>query len=150
MKGMVLVTLFLRSHSKRPSCYLCFLVPTFLRGIFARKEIWKCLCTANYREAKLLASIWEDKVSRLLLVLKENQVPMNPNQITQLVQQYFSASIREWKEERLTRTCGEDEREAISSGIMNTLGSTPFPRTGELRVAPPCSCHASLRRCRGL
>lgn len=124
MKGIVLATLFLRSHSRTPSYYLRFLVPAFLRGILAQREVWKCLWTANYQEAKLRASIWEGKVSRLLLTVKENRAHMTPNQITSLVQQYLSASIQEAEEERLTRTLGDDEREAISLGLMNALENT--------------------------
>jgi hypothetical protein len=99
-------------------------VPQFLRGILAKREIWKCLHTTNYQRAKLKASIWEGRVSRLLLQVKENQTRMTSEQIKQLVQHYIHTSLQECEEDRLTKVRNEEEWAAVSLGYTNMLEAT--------------------------
>jgi hypothetical protein len=115
---------FLRRHSKSPSYYLRLVVPRYLRDIFSRRIIWKCLHSISYEEASLKAAVWQGSVSRLFILLRSHHHRVTPDQIKILVQHYVSSSLKDCEESRARRSVSDDEREAISCALTDALGET--------------------------
>lgn len=83
-------------HRRRLVYHSRIVVPTDLRAVFGRRELWKSLRTSQYREARLRAALWEGKISSLFGYARMQGHQMTRNQIDALIARYSSTLEDSW------------------------------------------------------
>lgn len=111
---------------RRRLYYSRLVVPVDLRAILARRELWRCLYTASYRDARTKAALWEGRLARLFLYLRQNHQRMKIEQIKRLVQQYVSSTLEACEDDRAARVVDDDERDALGLHLTDQLEETHF------------------------
>lgn len=101
-------------------------IPADLRLLIGRVEVRKSLRTVVYRDARILSSRWEGRLSELFTHLRCHGVSMTLEQIKKLVQSYISEELEEREVDRMGHKNGvdDDERDTLDLVITSSLGDT--------------------------
>lgn len=96
-------------------------VPTEVRGYVGRAELWRSTRSADPREGKLKAAIWEGHFAALFAHLRRHGNRMRRDQIDSLVSGYLAAQLDE-----VERRIASELEPYSGGGISDYFGSRVF------------------------
>lgn len=94
-------------------------IPTPLRPLIGRREVWRSLRTANRREARLRAAIFQGNMGAPFVRLRRERSGMSRQQIDELVAEYLEAEL--WDAETRLATGAWQANDAEEHGDWNDV-----------------------------